>query len=226
MCSFLPSEFFACQCCLPILGDEEVAVLEWDLDVDPFKFRVDEREEVRILCPSVAIAVSQGKAAYPELVSVLGSHHAFALGMSEVISRRGDVDEKPVLHVNPPGIHDVERVILAPVRIVRVDVQQKRPTLGDGRVFVVIGGHVVICRQEINAGLGDHDIGIVVPGEDLLIPPPSEEASVHDPGLDPEVSERGEVSLYQNPKGGFLVCRLEGTDCESPIVVHVKPTSS
>lgn len=217
----VPVEVLVCQGLLSIFRDQKFAILVGNLDIDPLELGVNEWEDECILSRQ-QIPGDQTIIAYPKFVTILANHDTLTLGVIEVVSRRGDVDEEAILHVNPSGIHDVEGIRLAPGRVMRVDVEKEGSAFRDGRVLVIVGGHVVVCRQVVHARLGDHHVGIVIPRESLLVPPPAEQAAMHDPRLDAQVSERCEIRLDENPNGSFLLRFLKRVVCETTIVMLIE----
>lgn len=198
-------ELLICQSLLPILGDKHLFVLVRDLGLDTLKSGIEQGIQERIA----------------ELVAILGRQHAIALRVILNIANGSNIDKQPIIHIDPACVNDVVLVkaVLPPADVVGVHLELEVAALRDGRVLVVPGGHVVVGGEEVDAVLGDLHVGVRVPGERLFVPPPAEEGAVHEPGLDAEVAEGGEVGLDQDLDCLALGCCVEWFCGEAGVVV-------
>lgn len=93
-------------------------------------------------------------------------HVAFLYG-GIVLAHRRDVDEQTGRHIDPSRIDHVSLVVGRPDDVERVDFEEVRPaTLHAGDVEMMLG-HVVVLVKEADRRLGDLDVDIVVPRENL-----------------------------------------------------------
>lgn len=104
---------------------------------------------------------------YPVLVVVLVVEHPLALRVTDVVPRRGDVDEQTSRCVNPPRVNHVQPVIRLPVQEVRVHLEHEVAALRHAVVLVVPCGHVMISGKEEQVSLADLDIRVEIPRHDL-----------------------------------------------------------
>jgi len=193
---------------LAVFLNQQVGVLEGDLDVDALEEGVAEGEDVALV---VVVFVFAHQGALDAL---------FALGFVGPHGR--DVDEQPVLRVDPARVDDVEPVALVADHVVGVDLEQVCSSVRHAGEEVVVLGHVVVFGQEGDGALCHLDVYVAVPWEDLLVPPPAEQGAVHDPGLGADVSHGAEKGLHeccQVRETLFLADLLDG---EAAIVMWVK----
>lgn len=91
-----------------------------------------------------------------------------------IAAESGDVDEEAGVGVDPAGVDGVDGVEGA-AAVVRVDFEEVLFSFvrTDGVGDVGVGRHVVVLREVVNGGLRDHDVEVVVPGQDAPVPPPA-----------------------------------------------------
>jgi hypothetical protein len=100
------------------------------------------------------------------VMPVLAHQSTFnALGDSRVIfSHSGDINEKPSISINPPGINDIQLVFYSSNFVVWIDLEQVVSSFGDMGKLVVEFGHVVVASKEVYCTFVYLDIEIGVPG--------------------------------------------------------------
>lgn len=142
--------------------------------------------------------------------------------MRQVVPDSSNVDEKAACRIDPPCVYDIEFVRLLSVDVVRVHLQHVISTLGDARRPVVEDGHIVVGAEIMDSSLGHLDIGICIPRQDLLAPPPAKQRAMHQPRLDTEVREGGQVGLQEILQGSLLLMVWKGLFCKAAIVMRME----
>lgn len=142
--------------------------------------------------------------------------------MRQVVPDSCNIDEEAACRIDPSGVNDIEFVRLLSVDVVRVNLQHVISTLGDARRPIVKYRHIVVIGEVMYRSLGHLDIGVCIPRQDLLAPPPAKQRAVHQPRLDTQVREGGQVGLQQVLQGGLLLMVWEGLFCKTAVIVRME----
>lgn len=122
----------------------------------------------------------------PMLVFAHQSITAFLCDGLVVFANSGKVNKESGCHVDPSGVDPVGPILHMAALEVRIDLEHKTASRAVRKVKVVYA-EIIVIPEKPQRSLGDLDVQVFVPWHNLLIPPPAEQGTVHDPRLNADV---------------------------------------